>query len=163
MKYFACGSNMSTPRLRERVRLGEFVTTVALLSALTPCQIHKPSTAVSFGLPDHLSFRVRQHAMVIADRGQTPTGKASGSGRQARLTRHLREMQCRQRRRSKSQNARSQRRARRRSMRLRRYRWSRKTFLIWSQWLPSQARCCSGFSPPGIFNSSRQRALRLRC
>jgi hypothetical protein len=43
--------------------------------------IHKPSKAVSFGLPDRLSFRPRDHAMVTSDRGQTPTGKASGSGR----------------------------------------------------------------------------------
>ena len=35
---------------------------------------------VSFGLPDPLSFPVRRRAMVVADRGQTSTGKASGSG-----------------------------------------------------------------------------------
>jgi ABC-type uncharacterized transport system involved in gliding motility auxiliary subunit len=33
---------------------------------------------VSFGLPGPLSFRVAEHAMVAADRGQTPTGKRQG-------------------------------------------------------------------------------------
>lgn len=32
-------------------------------------RIHKPSKAVSFGLPDRLSFGVQEHAMVTADRG----------------------------------------------------------------------------------------------
>jgi hypothetical protein len=46
---------------------------------------------VSFGLPDPLSFRVRGRATVAADRGQTSTGKASGSGCKRGLTRHLGE------------------------------------------------------------------------
>ena len=46
---------------------------------------------VSFGLPDPLSFLVRGRAMVAADRGQTSTGKASGSGCKSGLTRHLGE------------------------------------------------------------------------
>jgi hypothetical protein len=50
----------------------------AFRRARRPPRIHKPSTAVSFGLPDLLSVRVRDHVMVTADRGQTPTGKASG-------------------------------------------------------------------------------------
>jgi hypothetical protein len=54
-------------------------------------RIHKPSALVNFGLPDPLSFRVREHAMVAADRGQTSTGKASGSGCKTSLTRHLGE------------------------------------------------------------------------
>jgi hypothetical protein len=33
---------------------------------------------VSFGLPGPLSFRVAEHAMVAADRGQTSTGKRQG-------------------------------------------------------------------------------------
>lgn len=41
-------------------------------------RIHKPSKAVSFGLPDRLSICARGHAMVAADRGQTPTGKRQG-------------------------------------------------------------------------------------
>src|SRR3979411_1518507 len=32
-------------------------------------RIRKPSALVSFGLPDPLSFRVREHAMVGAERG----------------------------------------------------------------------------------------------
>jgi hypothetical protein len=44
---------------------------------------HEPSAVVSFGLPDPLSFLVREHAMVAADRGQTSTGKALGSGGKA--------------------------------------------------------------------------------
>jgi hypothetical protein len=34
-------------------------------------RIYKPSILVSFDLPNRLSFRVREHAMVAADRGQT--------------------------------------------------------------------------------------------
>jgi len=42
-------------------------------------RIHKPSALVSFGLPDPLSFRVRGHAMVAADRGDKPRqGKRQG-------------------------------------------------------------------------------------
>jgi hypothetical protein len=44
---------------------------------------------VSFGLPGPLSFYGRARDMVLADRGQTSTEKASGSGRQTRLTLHL--------------------------------------------------------------------------
>lgn len=40
--------------------------------------IHKPSKAVSFGLPDRLSICACWHAMVAADRGRTPTGKRQG-------------------------------------------------------------------------------------
>ena len=88
-------------------------------------RIHKPSAVVSFGLPDPLSFLVRGRAMVAADRGQTSTGKASGSGCKRGLTRHLKGMQCLQS--HKGRNARNQRRVRGRPMRHRRYRWPPKT------------------------------------
>jgi hypothetical protein len=54
-------------------------------------RIHKLSAAVSFGLPASLSFLIREHAMVAADRGQTSTGKASGVRLQSGLTSHLGE------------------------------------------------------------------------
>jgi hypothetical protein len=43
-------------------------------------EIHKPSAVVSFGLPGPLSLPAHADAMVADDRGQTSTGKASGSG-----------------------------------------------------------------------------------
>jgi hypothetical protein len=41
-------------------------------------RIHKPSRAVSFGLPDRLSICARGHAMVTADRGKLRQGKRQG-------------------------------------------------------------------------------------
>jgi hypothetical protein len=52
-------------------------------------RIHKPTTLVSFGLPVPLSLHGRAHDWWLADRGQTSARKASGSGRQVRLTRHF--------------------------------------------------------------------------
>jgi hypothetical protein len=44
---------------------------------------------VSFGLPDPLSFLVREHAMVAADWGQTSTGKSVRVRLQSGLIRYL--------------------------------------------------------------------------
>jgi hypothetical protein len=46
---------------------------------------------VSIGLPDLLSFLIPKRAMVAIDRGQTSTGRASGSGCKSGLTRHFEE------------------------------------------------------------------------
>ena len=53
-------------------------------------RIHKPSGAVSLGLPAPLSFPGREHAMVTADREPISTGKASRVRPSNGLTRHLR-------------------------------------------------------------------------
>jgi hypothetical protein len=54
-------------------------------------QIHKPSRAVSFGLPDRLSFGVRDRAMVVADRGANSDRESVRVRLQRGLTRHLPE------------------------------------------------------------------------
>ena len=74
-----------------RPRLANFNILQLASSACKTSRIHKPSAVVSFGLPDPLSFLVRGRAMVAADRGQTSTGKASGSGCKSGLTAISRE------------------------------------------------------------------------
>jgi hypothetical protein len=60
----------------------------------SPCEasrIHKPSALVSFGLPNRLSFPVREHAMVPADRGTSLDRESVRVRPQSGLTRHLGE------------------------------------------------------------------------
>ena len=113
----------SLTRTLERNRSGSWAWRTS------PCEasrIHKPSALVSFGLPNRLSFPIREHAMVPTDRGDKPRqGKRQGQAAR-RPDPPFWGMQCLQRPRHKVRNERNQRRARRRPMQHRRYWWPRK-------------------------------------
>ena len=75
-------------RTLERIRSGSWAWRTS------PCEasrIHKPSALVSFGLPNRLSFPVREHAMVPADRGTSLDRESVRVRPQSGLTRHLGE------------------------------------------------------------------------